>query len=276
MKKFLWLFPSFLMLLYSLLFLLGCEKPPEAYQAEPNVVCLLRTDQDAVSALVGMSAGFTDTLKNPAQWNGVSGATVKIDDVFLRERKDSVGYYTTGSLKAAGGKTYSLEVTYPDEKAVKGTTVVPDSFALIALKIDTVIDTIIYIFPPLIDTVIEEMARVAFHWGKSQNCRSYLLGGTGSYTNGNDTMSYPIGPALQDSTSDSLDFPLEIGGKFGETFKLAEAKISVWAVDENYYDYYTYQWGMFFDINADIPMHLDGGLGVFGSAFVVERRITFP
>ncbi len=272
MKKFLYFFSSLRTPLFSLLFILGCENPPEGYQPEPNVVCLLRTDQDTVLALVGLSAGFTDTLKNQSQWNGVSGATVTIDSVSLREWNDSIGYYLTDSLKPTAGKIYALEVLYPNEQTVTGTTTVPDSFAIISVSIDTVTDTIIF-FPH--DTIIEDIARVIFSWEKSNNGRGYLISGECHYTGGNDSMAFPIDPFLQDSTSDSLKIPIEMWSQSGDILNLVETKISIWALDENYYDYSTYLQTGWFDPNADIPQHLDGGLGVFGSAYVVERIIIF-
>jgi hypothetical protein len=55
--------------------------------------------------------------------------------------------------------------------------------------------------------------------------------------------------------------------------------IKIWALDENCFDYYLqpiWLWGAERGIDPTPYMHLDGGLGVFGSAFVTrERRIIF-
>jgi hypothetical protein len=77
--------------------LLGCERGTEKYEPEPNVHCLLRTNQSAVTLLAGMTVGYYDSVPDRNQWLGTSGVTAGIrhrDKVTaLSAVADSVGYY---------------------------------------------------------------------------------------------------------------------------------------------------------------------------------------
>ncbi len=280
MKKSLYFFSSFTTL-FLLLCMFGCENPPGNYEPEPNVYCLLRTDQDSVYVLVGLSARLTDTLSDTAHWwNGVAGASVKIDDVYLKEEQDFIGRYVTNSLKTEAAKTYSLEVKYPDGMIVQGKTTVPDSFSIFSVRIDTTIDvdTLVVLDSAgrPIDTIIEEeeQARVTFSWEESKEAKGYFTTGKGSYMKENSILFYSLQPYFQRSTTDTIWFPTEIRND-EELYKLVSAKIQVWAVDENYNDYCAYWWHGW-ETGIDSTGHLEGGLGVFGSACVTEWVITFP
>jgi hypothetical protein len=268
------------LLLISLLLFLGCENQLEEYQPEPNIFCPLRTDKDTTIALVGMSIGLSDSLKNPEQWNGISGASVKIDygngEVRLRELKDSVGFYMTDSLKIVSGKTYNLKVIYPDGKIVKGKTTVPDSFSIIdIISIDTVIDTL-----NVEPIYIENRINIVITWDRSQNAKGYSIIGEGFYRSENDSTCWGL-QYNSDSNIDSIWFPtvsftwdslMNI-----DTLNLIEVAIKIWALDENYYDYHKLrgEWWSYIGNDPTPYIHLDGGFGVFGSAYVCqERRIA--
>lgn len=245
-----------LILLLALLICV-CDYPPEEYEQEPNVYCLLTPQEDTVYALVGLSAGFDDTLKNTSRWNGVSGASVKIGYLSLREIPDSAGHYLSDSLSIMPSDTFHLEIRYPDARIVKGHTVIPDSFAFVSILIDTIIR-------PENDTV-----RIVISWSRSNNARGYLVLAEIYYAGPSGIYFWQV-QYLSDSTIDSLKLPLKIMAP--DTLDLVETNLQIWALDENYYDYCEFR-DRGYETDPTPYMHLEGGLGVFGSYFKIKRRV---
>jgi len=109
-----------------LLILSGCIKEPTepVYDPEPNVGCLLSPDYTRQQVRVGKSWGIDE--ENPEMW--VSGAEVKIsctaETIAFHELPDKPGVYVSESLLVESGKTYFLEVDYPEGNKVTGETTV--------------------------------------------------------------------------------------------------------------------------------------------------------
>lgn len=255
-------------------FLLGCESGVEQYKPEPNVHCILRTNRSSVSLLAGMTLGYYDSVPDTNEWQGTSGVAVSIGHrgkVFILSAvADSAGYYSTDSLLVVPGDTYSLSATYLDGTKVSGTTVVPDTLSL-DIRVDTVLEV-----PWPGDTYAT--IQVSYSWPASRGASDYCEEMDMWYRSGEDSSLERYGPTFTSMRRDSWTlspFTYAWDSLSGEvdSLPLDRVRVEVKAIDRNYYDYINsldYMGG----VEPD-KMHLDGGVGVFGSACIVDSTLWF-
>jgi hypothetical protein len=148
----------------------------------------------------------------------------------------------------AGG-TYRLRVVAPDGRTVTGRTTIPNVVASpLALPTQTINDR-------LRDTV-------SMQWSRAAGARSYqvfIRSTAGSY-----------GLFVPD-TSVALPGNMQVLDNGEDVFeRRLTHQLAVIAVDENYFDYYRRQSDPF--TGTGLVMHLDGGIGVFGSVVTVATR----
>jgi len=255
----------------ALLLLTACEPTFDDYKPEPNVVCLLRTYRSDLLVMAGLTLGFDDSITDPLKWNGVSGVriTVSIDSTRSSpaEIPDSAGYYRASGLPIRPGSRCTLQARYPDGKTVLGTTLVPDS--LFITRIST--DTFLYVYPYCPETVL--MFRAIWEWTKARNAKAVEPHALARYASGPDTwdwrtQNFPRTPL------DTVIFPLQLLWfdtltMQPETLPLISVRLEARALDPNYFDYSRF-WG--FSRQREY-MHLDGGLGLFGSLALAETTL---
>jgi len=123
---------------------LGCDGEIEKYKPEPNVYCIMRTDQTAATLLAGMTAGYFDSVPDTYQWQGTAGVVAKVvhrgAETVLHEIADSAGYYRADSLMVVPGDSYAVSLAYPSGATVTGSTVVPDTFGVDSLRAATILE----------------------------------------------------------------------------------------------------------------------------------------
>ena len=261
--------------MYLAAFLLGCESSVEQYKPEPNIYCVLRTNEAAVNLLAGMTVGYYDSISNADRWQGTAGAAVSIEHrgavTLLNEVADSAGCYRTDSLPLVPGDSYSLSVTYPGGARVTGNTVVPAGFAIDTFRVDTILEV-----PWPGDTFMRLKMRCA--WGESRGAICYLGQMDFWYRSADDSSLERYGPFFTDSRRDSWEFyPFTyrwdtLTGKV-DSLPLDRVRIEIKALERNYYDYFSldYMGG----VDPEM-MHLDGGVGVFSSACIIDSTLWFP
>ena len=142
------------------------------------------------------------------------------------------------------GGTYQLRVVAPDGRTVTGRTTIPNAAPSTTIAPTLTIDLVR-------DTVSLQWPRVAGARGYQVMLRST----EGTYSLFADTS------VVLPGTLKGLQFRF----KRGLTHQLA-----VIAVDENYFDYYHRTSD--FSTATGLVMHLDGGIGVFGSVVTVATR----
>ena len=256
------------------LLLLGCESSVEKYKPEPNVYCVLRTDRTGTTLLAGMTLGYYDSVPDTNQWQGTSGVSVSIGHrgkvTVLSAVADSAGYYGTDSLPVVPGDTYSLSATYLDGTKVSGTTVVPDTLSL-GIRVDTILEV-----PWPGDTYAT--IKVSYTWPESRGASGYFEQMDIWYRSGEDSSLERYGPMFTSTRRDSWTFsPFtyvwdSLSGEV-DSLQLDRVRIEVKAVDRNYYDY-VFSLDYMGGVEPD-KMHLDGGVGVFGSACIVDSTLWF-
>jgi hypothetical protein len=145
------------------------------------------------------------------------------------------------------GGTYQLRVVAPDGRTVMGRTTIPD----------VVPSTI----TPLTQTFDRSRDTLSLQWARVPGARSYQIfirSTAGSYSLFADT-SVVLPGNLQ---------ALDTGGPVFQ--RTLTHQLAVLAVDENYFDYYHRTSD--FLTSTGLIMHLDGGIGVFGSVVTVATR----
>lgn len=252
------------------LLLAACEPTFNDYEPEPNVVCLLRTDRSDLLVMAGMSTGYDDSIADPLKWNGVSGVTISVSVAGNRyspaEVRDSTGWYRTAEVRVRPGSACTLSCRYPDGRTVFGTTRVPDSLFITSVATDT----FLYVNPYYPETL--PAFRAIWNWTKARGAKEHERFAVGRYALGNDTQDWRsdsyYGPP------DTALFPLQILWfdtitGLPDTLPLVSVRLQVRALDPNYFDYSHY-WG--FSRQREY-MHLDGGLGLFGSIAIAETTL---
>lgn len=145
------------------------------------------------------------------------------------------------------GATYRLRVVAPDGRTVTGRTTIPNAVPSSAAAPTQTIDR-------SIDTV-------SLHWSRVAGARSYQVfvrSTAGTFSVFADT-SVALPGTMQ-----------ELGNGEDVFERRLTHQLAVIAVDENYFDYY-HRTSDFFTATG-LVMHLDGGVGVFGSVVTVATR----
>ena len=145
------------------------------------------------------------------------------------------------------GGTYRLRVVAPDGRTVTGRTTIPNAVPSTAALPTQTID--------------RDRDTVSLQWSRVGGARSYqvfIRSTRREYSVFADT-SIALPGTAQDIDGEPVAFVS------GLTHQLA-----VIAVDENYFDYYRRTSDLF--TGAGLLMHLEGGVGVFGSVVTVATR----
>ncbi len=255
-----------------LAFVLACDPSSEQYEPEPNVFCLLRPDRNVARVLCGLTTGYLDTIADPARWNGVSGAEVRIShaglDYVCAAVADSLGLYTSESLPVRAQDTYALSIRYPTGEQVNGSTIVPDTFSITAIDIDT----FRHETEPGVYFVEYD---VTFRWTRAIGVADYLVQVDAWYVGQNDSILLRDGPYVPYAGEASAwlqRFALKDDGT-EDTLFLNRARLLVWAADRNYADYVKSRGQTL--TGSHERWHLNGGVGVFGSACIAETTLRF-
>jgi hypothetical protein len=153
-----------------------------------------------------------------------------------------------GSAGLIPGGTYQLRVVVPDGRTVTGRTTIPNTVA-----------------PPIAlptQTIDRDRDTVSLRWSRVAGARSYqvfIRSIAGSYSVFATDTSVVLPGRMQ---------VLDNGEDVWE--RRLSHQVAVIAVDENYFDYYHRTSDLF--TGAGLVMHLDGGIGVFGSVVTVATR----
>ena len=248
----------------------ACDRDAEDYKPEPNVYCVLRTDKDYALLLAGMTVGYDDTVSG-RNWNGTAGVVAAVargsDEWQFAAIPDSLGFYSASPVNTVPGDTCRLTATYPGGAVVRGTTVVPGRFGIDSATIDTVGDA----------RNPEEywQLELRYHRGASAGAAGSYASSTVWYRDEGDSWSYTMPLMVTDSLNGTLElqpFWMNYDTLTGEpdTLWLNRLTLRLWAVDRNYNDYLQAGWS-----GTNTVTHLDGGVGVFGSAVVIETTFVF-
>lgn len=255
------------------LLLTACTPVPEAYRPEPNIFCLLRTDQDRLIAYAGMSVEIEDSV-SVRKGGGTAGVDFRIwrnaDTMRLREMQDTAIRYQADSVRFLPGETWQLAAVYPQGKRVIGITRIPDSCPVIV----PVIDTVYYQWEP---GYRETLVRAILQRPVIAGAAAYRSLCNGFYQGTNDTMNARSwqGGWFTNTLTDTFSFYprmtyFDTLTMMPDTMYITELRFTIWAIDTNACDYFVG------DRQGKPVMHLDGGLGLFGSAAVTKFRIRLP
>lgn len=148
------------------------------------------------------------------------------------------------------GGRYALEVRTPDGTVVTGTTVIPQSTAFIPGS--------------RLDPFNRDRDSLRLTWREVGAARSYLV-----------RIETPFGPFLLFSDSTHLTLPGDLRNFFSTSLQRTfipgfRQRVSLAAVDSNYYDYYRSRNDPF--TGSGIINRLQGGIGLFGSAVSINAR----
>jgi hypothetical protein len=146
------------------------------------------------------------------------------------------------------GRTYQLRVVAPDGRTVTGRTTIPG-----AVLSTTTAPT---------QTIDRSIDTVSLQWSRVAGARSYqvfILSTANAYS------------LFVADTSVVLPGTLQVLDNGEDVFeRRLSHQLTVSAVDENYFDYY-HRTSDFLNARG-LVMHLDGGIGVFGSVVTVATR----
>jgi Domain of unknown function (DUF4249) len=247
------------------LFLLLAACDPKYVPPAPklDVFCLLQAGAPRTVALVSLtSAG--QGYSAPDTWqNGVAGASVEVATgtsiTLFQPAPDTAGYYSTESLAVVPGSTHRLAVTCPEGR-VLGLTRVPGPFDVEHVSFDT-----------LNSGGGNDSARiaVAVDLTPCRGAAAYDLVATCIYVS--EGRSWPLEHWFWWSDSSRVRFlvPPRLSRTAGE-WLLDTLRLTLFALDSNYQDYRRMQ---FESGCPDRLMHLDGGVGVFGSICVTDTTL---
>jgi hypothetical protein len=175
------------------------------------------------------------------------------------------------SIAVVPGDSYSLTLTYPNGGRVTGSTVVPGTFSLSRLGVDTVFQV-----PYPGETAYS--IYMSFSWNKSPGAHDYSELVDFWYKTSQDSILRSFGPLSSMARSDSCPFdPVyyrwdSLTGEL-DSLPLDRVRVEITARDRNYGDYVhsiDYMGG----VDPD-KLHLDGGVGVFGSACIIDSTLRF-
>lgn len=261
-------------MLCVLLLVLACDEGIEKYKPEPNVYCIMHSGSDTVSLMAGMTLGYSDSVPDSNKWNGTAGVVAKIQhrgaEAVFTELPGMVGFYRAESLSNVPGDSYSLLLKYPGGATVRGATTVPDTFSFSRLQADTV-----SVVPWPGDTFVE--IRVKSAWNASRGASGYVVSSDIWYGDSAESVLVRYGPYPASAREDSIwlspfSYDWDTLSQALDSLPISRVRIEVRAVDRNSRDYNEMQWGGQADPGK---MHLDGAVGVFGSACIAETTIRF-
>ena len=259
----------------GLVLVAACDRPPEAYQPEPNVYCILRPGKPQTLVMAGMSVTMDDTTSDAFHWYGVRGVAGNLrnsrNEASIHEVRpfpeDTLGYYRSDSFAYRPGDTCFLDLTYPGGEQVHGVTIVPDSCPASIERLDTVLLTYYEA-----DTYSFTRIRATVRIPRVNNAAAYRLQVLVSYGNGADTLTVDYGmyPSRLEVDTVYLDpFTFDWQQYPPESLWIQGASISVTSADRNFAAYYPD------DYMEQPKMNLDGALGVFASLIATELKIVF-
>jgi len=252
---------------------LACDEGIEKYKPEPNVYCIIEAGRDTMSLMAGMTLGYSDAIPDADRWNGTAGVVAKVQhqgaEAVFTELPGPVGFYRAESLPVVPGDSYSLLVTYPDGATVRGATTVPDTFSLHSLRFDTV-----FYVPWPEETV--RVFRVSLAWSESRGAAAYFDASQAWYKTGSDSMMNWFGSYQTNGRHDTLIvypffYDWDTLTQTFDSLPLDRVRIAIRATDRNAYDYFLAGWVQ----GGRELMHLDGGVGAFGSACISETTVRF-
>ena len=252
---------------------LGCDEGIDEYKPEPNVYCVIEAGRDTVSLMAGMTLGYFDSIPDSGRWNGTAGVAARLthggSETALSELPGPAGFYRAEPVNVVPGDSYQLLATYPDGAVVNGSTTVPGSFSLHNLRLDTVF------YSPWPEETVRTY-RLSFEWGESHGAQAYFEASEAWYKAGTDSISTPYGSYPRPGRYDTLyvtpfTYEYDTLTQAYDSLPLDHVLLAIRAVDRNYSDYFMLGWGM----GASELMHLDGGVGVFGSACWAETTFRF-
>jgi hypothetical protein len=244
--------------------LVGCEPSVEDYVPEPNVYCVARAGSDTLRLLAGMTLPFKDSVPQSPDWNGVAGVQGVVrgraGEVALAAKPDSVGLYQYVGLSPQPGETLELEARYPTGEVVRGITGVPGSFRIEHVSADTVLEV-----PWPGDSW--QTLRIEYSWATSRHAARYTTRLTTYYSNADTVITWSWTNDWLAGRSDSIRVAFyayyEGRGFEPDSAGIDSVRIGVDALDRNLDDYRRFGWWQGGG-NREL-LHLDGGLGVFGS-----------
>jgi hypothetical protein len=252
---------------------LGCDEGIEKYTPEPNVYCIIEAGRDTVSLMAGMTLSYSDSVPDSNRWNGTAGVVAKVQhqgaEAVFTELPGPVGFYRAEPVSVVPGDTYDLMATYPDGRVVRGSTTVPDTFSLHSLRLDTV-----FYVPWPGETL--RMFRYSFAWSESRGAKAYFEASVVWYKSGSDSLSTSCGSyptrGLYDTLSvEPFAYIWDTLRQTMDSLPLDRVRLAIRAADRNYYDYFM----LGYEQNVRESMHLDGAVGVFGSACIAETTFRF-
>jgi hypothetical protein len=252
------------MVVLALAAMTGCEPSVEDYVPEPNVYCVVRAGSDTVRLLAGMSLPFKDSVPQSPDWNGVAGVQAVLRGsagaVTLAPRLDSIGYYQSVGFSPQPGEMLELEARYPTGEIVHGRTTVPDTFRIERLAADTALEA-----PWPGDSWYT--LRIEYAWAESRLAARYSSRLTTYYSNADTSITWSWANDWLVGRADSIRVAFhayyEGRGLEPDSAGLDSVRIGVEAVDRNLDDYRRFGWWQGGG-NREL-LHLEGGLGVFGS-----------
>jgi len=233
----------------SLIFILGCSKPPsETYEPELDVFGLLIFGISSQQIKISRSY----KMDEPSVYDLENVQAILYGDTFsdtLVSKDDTSGiFFSSESLNILPLHTYYLNVSADGMSSVEGKTIVPGNFQIVYPQQNDTISTF--------DTLLLK---------KSKNAGGYYI--TYYCT---DSLNYhkDIRIVPQETTLDTL---IKI---YGVLLWEGPAVIKVAAIDTNYYQYVGKLFGFIENRNAKLQEGINGGLGVFGSAVVESVNVV--
>ncbi|MGH9889113.1 MAG: DUF4249 family protein, partial [bacterium] len=152
-----------------------------------------------------------------------------------------------GGLGLMPGGTYQLRVVAPDGRTVTGRTTIPNAVPSTAAAPTRTID--------------RDRDTVSLQWPRVAGARSYQV-----FVHSTDD-SYSVFA----DTSVTLPGSVQVQGSGDHVFDHGVSyTLAVIAVDENFFDYYHRTSDDF--TTTGLVMHLQGGIGVFGSVVTIATR----
>jgi hypothetical protein len=260
-------------MLCALVLVLACDEGINDYKPEPNIYCIIEAGRDTVSLMAGMTLGYFDSIPDSNRWNGTASVVATVthgdSEATLGELPGPVGLYRAAPVSIVPGDSYQLLVTYPAGVVVRGSTTVPDSFSLYELGFDS-----IFYEPMPGETVWVQ--RVGFKWSESRGAAAYFEESEAWYKAGSDSTIVSYAASNLRGRYDTLyviPFILEYDTltQTDDSLPLDRVRLAIRATDRNYNDYSMLGWWQ----GGSELMHLDGGVGVFGSACVAETTFRF-